>query len=76
MHLALACVAAFLAGLVDAMAGGGGLIQLPALMVLLPNEPMATALGTNKVASFFGTSVALNRYLQEVSLPWRSVAGA
>lgn len=76
MDLVLACVASFVAGLVDAMAGGGGLIQLPALMALLPHESMATVLGTNKGAAIFGTTVALQRYVREVKLPWRSVAGA
>ena len=39
------------AGLVDSMAGGGGLIQLPALLVALPNTETATVLGTNKYLS-------------------------
>jgi hypothetical protein len=74
--LLLACGAAFLAGLVDAMAGGGGLIQLPALFALLPHEAPVTVLGTNKVSSIFGTSVACLRYARSVRLPWRSVGGA
>jgi hypothetical protein len=60
--LALACLAAFCAGLVDAMAGGGGLIQLPAVLALMPGAPPAMALGTNKAASIWGTAVALLRY--------------
>lgn len=76
MTLALACTAAFLAGLVDAVAGGGGLIQLPALLVLFPESPVPLMLGTNKVASVAGTSAALVRYARAVALPWATVAPA
>lgn len=74
---ALACVAAFVAGLVDAIAGGGGLIQLPALLVLFPGAAVPTLLGTNKVASFAGTFAALIRYVRSgVAVPWRHVGPA
>ncbi|MES2644362.1 MAG: TSUP family transporter [Myxococcota bacterium] len=73
----LACAAAFLAGLVDAVAGGGGLIQLPALLVLFPDAPVPSLLGTNKVASISGTTAALYRYIRaRVPIPWRAVAPA
>ena len=52
--IAFVCVAALVAGCVDAMVGGGGLIQLPALLFLMPRTPVI-ALGTNKVASIVGT---------------------
>jgi hypothetical protein len=42
--------AAFTAGLVDAVVGGGGLIQIPAIFAVLPKEVPATLLGTNKLA--------------------------
>lgn len=67
---------AFFAGAVDAIAGGGGLIQVPALFVLLPGVPPATLLGTNKVASIFGTANAAWRYLQQIRLPWNAVLPA
>jgi uncharacterized membrane protein YfcA len=67
--LALLLAAAF-AGFVDAVAGGGGLIQVPALFATLPGEAPATLLGTNKIASIFGTLNAARRYLREVTLPW------
>ncbi|MDP2316606.1 MAG: TSUP family transporter [Pseudomonadota bacterium] len=77
MLLALACSAAFLAGLVDAVAGGGGLIQLPALLVLFPDAPVPALLGTNKVASVMGTAAALSRYVRNgVRIPWRAVGPA
>jgi uncharacterized membrane protein YfcA len=76
MDLALACAFSVLAGFVDAVAGGGGLIQLPALLALLPGVPVTTVLGTNKGASVFGTSVAAIRYARSVEVPWRSVVFA
>ncbi len=77
MLIALACVAAFVAGLVDAVAGGGGLIQLPALLVLFPDAPVPALLGTNKVASISGTAAALLRYARNrVPIPWRAVGPA
>lgn len=51
-------LAAFSAGFIDAIAGGGGLIQLPALLIGLPNSETAQVLGTNKLAAVFGTSSA------------------
>lgn len=70
-------MAAFVAGLVDAVAGGGGLIQLPALLVLFPDAPVPSLLGTNKVASFSGTFAALARYVRaRVPIPWASVGPA
>jgi uncharacterized membrane protein YfcA len=56
------CVAAFLAGLVDSMVGGGGLIQLPVMLILLPSTPIATLLGTNKFVAITGTSMAAFQY--------------
>jgi uncharacterized membrane protein YfcA len=55
-------LAAMLAGWVDAVSGGGGLIQLPALLVGLPDAPPASVLGTNKLSSIIGTSAAAWTY--------------
>jgi len=62
---------AFLAGLVDAIAGGGGLLQLPPLLAFVGPS---YALGTNKTASIFGTTAALFRYARHGSVRWRQVA--
>ena len=62
---------AFGAGLVDAVAGGGGLIQVPALFSALPHELPATIFGTNKGSSVFGTAHAAWRYARRIELPWR-----
>jgi len=78
-NIALLSFFAFLAGFIDAMVGGGGLIQLPALLLLLPNVPIPTVLGTGKVASLAGTSASAFRYLRGltgVPIHWRTVAVA
>lgn len=60
---------AFCAGMIDAAIGGGGLIQIPALMGNLPQLVPATVFGTNKLASIFGTATAAWSYFKRVSLP-------
>lgn len=55
-------LAALLAGMVDAVVGGGGLIQVPALFSALPQAMPATLFGTNKVASLCGTAFAARTY--------------
>lgn len=69
-------VAAMLAGLIDAVAGGGGLIQVPALFSAYPNHPPATLIGTTKVASFAGTFNAALRYGRTVRIYWSATAPA
>ncbi len=59
-------VAAFAAGFVDAVVGGGGLIQLPALLLWLPGASPVQILATNKLASFCGTSVSAATYYRRV----------
>lgn len=61
-------VAAFLAGFVDAVAGGGGLIQLPVLLWTFPTAPLASILGTNKAVSIVGTSTAANTYRKQIQV--------
>jgi uncharacterized membrane protein YfcA len=74
--LALLCAAAFLAGLIDAVVGGGGLIQIPALFGVLPQAAPATVFGTNKLASIFGTTSAALRYSRRIDIPWRAALPA
>jgi len=57
---------AFMAGFIDAVVGGGGLIQLPALLVTLPNAPLPTIFGTNKIAALSGTSMAAFQYAKRI----------
>ena len=58
--------ASFFAGFVDSIAGGGGLIQLPALLIGLPKTQAVTVLGTNKFASVFGTTTAAALYRRQI----------
>lgn len=74
--LILLCGFAFLAGFVDAIAGGGGLIQLPACLILFPAAPLVSVIGTNKMASFFGTSAAVGRFARSVRLDWHIIGPA
>jgi uncharacterized membrane protein YfcA len=69
-------VAAFGAGVVDAVIGGGGMLQLPALFALLPGSAPPPLLGTNKFASAFGTTGAAIQYARTLPVPWRTVAPA
>src|SRR3954469_994907 len=75
-HVLILCCFSMTAGFVDAAVGGGGLIQLPAALILLPGVPIPTILGTNKFASLFGTSFALQRYARHVKIDWPTVAPA
>jgi hypothetical protein len=69
-------VAAFGAGFIDALAGGGGLIQLPALFAAFPQAPHTTLLGTGKLAGLAGTSSAIARFIRHVQLDWSLVLPA
>ncbi len=64
-QLAGVCIVAFLAGLIDAISGGGGLIQLPGVMPCLPNVPVVTLLAINKTSSVLGTTVATVGYAKK-----------
>jgi len=76
LELGFVLAAAFGAGVIDAMAGGGGLVQLPALFAAYPATPHPTLLGTGKLAGLAGTSSAVFRYLRHVRLDWRLVLPA
>ncbi|MBK8318646.1 MAG: TSUP family transporter [Betaproteobacteria bacterium] len=68
--------AAFFAGMVDAAVGGGGLIQIPALLSTFPQTAIPTLFGTNKLSSIAGTGASLWRYARAVRIPWRLVLPA
>jgi hypothetical protein len=65
------CLSALVAGFVDATVGGGGLVQIPALFAILPEQTPAALLGTNKLAAICGTINASYTYLRRVRLPIR-----
>ena len=65
-HWIFLAIAAGLAGFIDAIAGGGGLIQLPALLIGISDKPIPMILGTNKVPSTFGTSFSAAAYFRKI----------
>ncbi|MCD8335560.1 MAG: sulfite exporter TauE/SafE family protein [Clostridiales bacterium] len=69
LQFVIVCPLIFLAGFVDAVAGGGGLISLPAYM--LAGLPVHMAIGTNKLSSGMGTALTTWRYSRSGYIPWR-----
>lgn len=67
-------LAAFAAGLIDSMVGGGGLVQVPALFSAYPTTSPPMLLGTSKFAGIFGTASAAWRFSRTVAVPWRALA--
>lgn len=68
MAFIIVCPLVFLAGFIDAIAGGGGMISLPAY--LLAGVPIHSALGTNKLSSSIGTVVSTIRYGKKGYVKW------
>ena len=62
------CAVAFSAGFVDAIAGGGGLIQTPLSLSILPNFPVASLMGSLKIPAFSGTALATLQYLKKAKI--------
>lgn len=63
-------LASLMAGFVDAIVGGGGLILVPALFAAFPGTAPATLLGSNKGASVWGTALATRQYSRQVTMRW------
>ena len=76
MEMLLASVASLLAGCIDAIVGGGGLILVPALFAIFPTTHPATLFGTNKGAAIWGTGIATVQYSRRVTLPWHALGPA
>ncbi|MBB6611455.1 TSUP family transporter [Pontibacter sp. Tf4] len=70
------CLFAFMAGFIDSVVGGGGLIQLPALLVFLPSVPLPTAFGTGKFAGIAGTTSAMVKYVRSVKINYWAIVPA
>ncbi|PRY10661.1 hypothetical protein CLV24_11380 [Pontibacter ummariensis] len=70
------CLFAFMAGFIDSVVGGGGLIQLPALLVFLPNVPLPAVFGTGKFAGIAGTTAAMVRYVRTVKINYWAILPA
>ncbi|MCU0437230.1 MAG: sulfite exporter TauE/SafE family protein [Raineya sp.] len=76
IEIVLAALFAFLAGFVDAVVGGGGLVQVPALFVIFPHFLVPQVIATNRFASVMGTSVAVWQYLRKVKIDFKAVIPA
>ncbi|HPF00069.1 MAG TPA: TSUP family transporter [Bacteroidales bacterium] len=68
IQLVIICVVSFFAGFIDSIAGGGGLIQTPAILFLFPQYPVATLLGTTKIPSFSGTALATYQFSKKATI--------
>ncbi|MEO0317007.1 MAG: hypothetical protein RL404_684 [Pseudomonadota bacterium] len=69
-------LAALFAGLVDAVVGGGGLIQVPALFSAFPMLAPSALFGTNKLSSIWGTAFAARSYARRIAIDWEIVLPA
>lgn len=76
MDLLLVSFASLLAGFVDSIVGGGGLILVPAMFAVFPTTHPATLFGINKGAAVLGTAAATVQYARRVDMPWRSLLPA
>jgi uncharacterized membrane protein YfcA len=76
MELLLVSLASVLAGFVDAIVGGGGLVLVPALFAVFPTTHPATLFGINKSASVWGTAIAAARYSRHVEMRWSTLLPA
>ncbi|MFJ4374101.1 sulfite exporter TauE/SafE family protein [Pseudomonas japonica] len=62
---------AFCGGLIDAAVGGGGLVQVPALLHALPQHSLATVFGTNKLAVLAGNAASVFSYARRIDIAWK-----
>ena len=76
MELLIVTLASLLAGFVDSIVGGGGLILVPALFAVFPTTQPATLFGMNKGASVWGTAVATVQYAKRVDVRWAALLPA
>lgn len=71
LTITLIAISGFIAGFIDAIVGGGGLIQVPFLLIIFPTMPLPVLFGTNKIAALSGTSISAMRYAQKISFNWK-----
>ena len=76
MELLIISMASLLAGFVDSIVGGGGLILVPALFAVFPAAHPATLFGTNKGASVWGTAFATWQFSRRVEMRWAALLPA
>ena len=66
LTLTLILCAGFFAGFIDAIAGGGGLVQLPAMLISFPQKEVIEVVGTSKAGAIWGTSAAALNYRRNI----------
>lgn len=71
LTLFLLALSAFTAGFIDAVVGGGGLIQTPFLLITFPKMPLPILFGTNKIAALAGTSIAAFKYAKKITFDYK-----
>jgi len=71
LTLSLLAITAFVAGFIDAVVGGGGLIQLPFLLINFPKITLPVIFGTNKIAALCGTAVSAFRYSRHIKFNFK-----
>ena len=76
MEWILVSLASALAGFVDAIVGGGGLILVPAMFAAFPSTAPATLFGTNKSAAVWGTAISAWQYSKRVHITWATLLPA
>ena len=64
-------ILSFVAGFIDSVVGGGGLIQIPALLISLPKASLPTIFGTNKIAALAGTSISALKYSKRIKFNYK-----
>ncbi len=69
----IAIIGSFFAGFIDAVVGGGGLVQVPLLFILFPNLSHTSIIGTNRLASFAGTIVAAISYAKKITINFKAI---
>jgi uncharacterized protein len=69
--LILLCSFAFLAGFIDSIVGGGGLIQTPALLITLPQVAVPMIMGTAKISSIMGSTMSSIQFAKQVTFKKR-----
>jgi uncharacterized membrane protein YfcA len=62
---------AFVAGIINAAVGGGGLIQIPGMYSVLPDFSPAQIMGVDKLSSVMGHAMSVRQYAKNMHLPWR-----
>jgi uncharacterized membrane protein YfcA len=73
VSLIILCITALASGFLDAVVGGGGLLQLPVMLILFPQASHVNLVASTKTASMFGSLAAAWQYMKTVKINWRQI---